>query len=237
MSTRTTARTIGALFVLATATAIAGGLLVAPTEEADALTAAAAAPGAVVTGVLLELVLVLSVVGIGAVAYPVLRREDPGLALGYAATRLLEGVLLLAATLSSVVVLELGRDGVADSGGLVALLVETRSSSYLLGALVMLGVSTVVFNALLLRGRLVPRWLSTWGLVAGVLIATRGVVELSGVEPSALLQAVLAAPIALQEMVLAGWLIVRGFDTPSLAGGLHARTGGMTVDVRIEEGV
>lgn len=237
MTTTTTSRTIGVLFVLATATAIAGGLLVEPTGAPDALTAAAAAPGEVVTGVLLELVLVLSVVAIGALAYPVLRREDPGLALGYAATRLLEGVLLLAATLSSVIVLELGRDGVTDVGGLVAVLVEARTSAYLLGALVMLGVSTVLFNALLLRGRLVPRWLSSWGLVAGVLVAARGVAELYGIEPSGLVQGVLAAPIGLQEMVLAGWLIVRGFDTRGVGSALHAGASGTSVAVRIEEGV
>jgi hypothetical protein len=55
----------------------------------------------------------------------------------------------------------------------------------------------------------VPRWLAWWGLIGGCLLLLRGVVELYGSLPPAA-QAVCAAPIGVQEMVFAGWLIVRG---------------------------
>ena len=62
------------------------------------------------TGVLLELVLAASVAGIGALLFPVLRRRNEGLAMGYVCTRILESVLLLAASVSGLVFLDLGQD-------------------------------------------------------------------------------------------------------------------------------
>jgi len=75
------------------------------------------------------------------------------------------------------------------------------------------------------RSRLVPRWLSAWGLVAIVLVMLSGVlVMLRLTEPMSTTQLVLAAPIGLQEMVLAVWLIAKGFDTSAVA----AESGGRT---------
>jgi hypothetical protein len=62
------------------------------------------------------------------------------------------------------------------------------------------------------RSRLVPRWLSAWGLVAIASLVVSVFLVISGVaEPMSQPQVLLAAPIGLQEMVLAGWLIAKGF--------------------------
>jgi hypothetical protein len=62
------------------------------------------------------------------------------------------------------------------------------------------------------RSRLVPRWLSAWGLVAIASLVVSVVLVISGVaEPMSQPQVLLAAPIGVQEMVLAGWLIAKGF--------------------------
>jgi hypothetical protein len=214
-SNATIARVVGVLFIVATITAIVGGSLLLPLAEEDYLAAAADAPSQIVSGVVLEFVLVLSVIAIAALLHPVLRRHDDGLAVGYVAARILEGVLLLAASVSALLVLSLAVEHGAGTAGVEAVgdaVLAAREWTLLLGSLVMLGVSAVILNALLLRSGLVPSWLSGWGLVGGGLILVRGLIELYGVELSGLLQGVFAAPIALQEMVLAVWLIVRGFD-------------------------
>lgn len=217
---KTTARIVGALFIIATATAIVGGSLLLPLEEPDYLVAVAADEGQVVTGVLLELILVMSVFGIAVLLFPVLKRRNEGLALSYVGARVLEGVLLLAATVSALLILALSQDygtsGVAGVEPLGDLLLAARDWTYLLGSVVVFGTTALILYSLLYQSRLVPVWLSLWGLAGGALILVRGLIEMYGAELSGVVQGVFAAPIAVQEMVLAVWLIVKGFSTPVL---------------------
>jgi hypothetical protein len=70
------------------------------------------------------------------------------------------------------------------------------------------------FNHVLYRSRLVPGWLSLWGLVGGGLLFLYGVLGILGVDTglgSAWM--LLAMPIAVEEMVFAGWLLRKGFFT------------------------
>jgi hypothetical protein len=217
-ASRATARAVGALFILASATAIIGGTLLLPLEEPDVLQAVADAEGQVVTGALLELVLVLSVMAIAALLVPVLAAVDEGLAHAYLGVRILEGVLLLAAAASALVVVGASRDPAAAGGQATSeAMLAIRRGTYDLGSLAMFGVSAVILNALLLRGRLVPVWISVWGLLGGGLILAGGLIVLYGTDPSDVTISLMAAPIGLNEMVLAIWLIVRGFDVPTVA--------------------
>jgi hypothetical protein len=211
-----TARAVAALFVLATAAAIVGGSLLLPLTESTSLAEVSAADGQIVTGALIELVLVLSVVGIAVLIYPVLRRRNEGLALAYVGSRMVEAVLLLVAAISALVVLGLAREAGSSAGSAADAALATREWTYLIGSETMLGVSALILYSLLLRARLVPAWLSLWGLVGGLLILGTGVFEMYGFEFSGLAQGLLAAPIGLNEMVLAAWLIVRGFDERGL---------------------
>ena len=215
---KTTARIVGVLFIIGTVTAIVGGALVEePLKRSNALVAVAGSEGRVVTGVLLELVLAASVAGIGALLFPVLRRRNEGLAMGYVCTRILESVLLLAASVSGLVFLNLSQDhGRAGVDGLAPLgnaVLAGRDRSSVVGGLVMLGVSTLILNSLLLTAKLVPSWLARWGLIAGAFVLACGALQLYG-HVDAVLQAVLVGPVAVYEMVLAVRLISRGFDEP-----------------------
>jgi len=214
------------LFVVATVAAIVGGSLLLPLDEPNYLEAVAASEAQIVTGALLEMLLVLSVVGIAVLINPVLRQRSEGMALAYVGSRLLEAVLLLAAAISALVVLGLSpAGGRADSQAVADVALVTREWTYLIGSTVMLGVSALILYGLLLAGRLVPMWLSVWGLAGGALILLRGLLEVYGVELSGVVQGLLAAPIGLNEMVLAAWLFVRGFDMralPSVAAGTVA---------------
>ena len=206
-----TARTVGVLFIAATVSAVVGGSLVLAIEDQGALATVSADRGRVVTGVLLELVNALAVLGIGTLLFPVLRRRDEGQALAYAAVRTLEAVFLIAASVSALVFLASGPASGAAAGRTAALVLDVRDWTYLVGSLVLLGVGGLLLYSLLYRAALVPPWLSLWGLVGAALILLRGVLEAYDVELPGVAQAVLAAPIALNEMVLAVWLIVRGF--------------------------
>ncbi|WP_185746062.1 DUF4386 domain-containing protein [Oryzihumus leptocrescens] len=205
---------MGALFIVGTVTAVVGGSMVLAIEDPGALSAVAGDQGRVATGVLLELVLALSVLGIGALLFPVLRRRDEGLALAYAGVRTLEAVFLMAASVAALVFLASGPGAPAAGGAgrAPALVLALREWTYLIGSMVLLGAGGLILYSLLFRAALVPTWLSLWGLVAAVLILLRGVLEVYGLDLSVVWQAALAAPIAVNEMVLAVWLIVRGFD-------------------------
>lgn len=157
---RMTVRIVGVLFIVATATAIVGGLLLLPVEEPNALADLAGDRAQVITGVLLELVLVLAVIGIAALLFPVLRRRDEGLALAYLGVRSVEGVLLLAAAVSAVVTLALSeQSGLAEGAGspqVGGLLRASREWSYLVGSMVRLGAGALILYSLLYRASWCP---------------------------------------------------------------------------------
>jgi hypothetical protein len=85
-------------------------------------------------------------------------------------------------------------------------------------AVLAFGVGALMYYWVFYRSRLVPRWLSAWGLVAIALVMVSGLlVMLRLAEPMSTTQVVLALPIAVQEMVLAVWLIAKGFDPSAIA--------------------
>jgi Domain of unknown function (DUF4386) len=78
---------------------------------------------------------------------------------------------------------------------------------------IVFALGAVMFYYVLFRARLVPRWLSGWGLLAALLWASAGVLGLFGlVDTRSMVQIAMALPIASQEMVLAVWLIFGGFN-------------------------
>jgi hypothetical protein len=73
------------------------------------------------------------------------------------------------------------------------------------------GIGALLFYGLLVRARLVPRWLSLWGLAGAALVFAAGLSAL--LSTFGALQYALAVPIGVQEMVLASWLILVGFNS------------------------
>ena len=78
---------------------------------------------------------------------------------------------------------------------------------------IVFSLGSLIFNYLLYQTKLVPRWLSGWGLVAGVLYLASGLLAMfSIVEALSPIYIALQSVKGLQEMVLAVWLIVKGFN-------------------------
>ena len=86
------------------------------------------------------------------------------------------------------------------------------------GAVLTYGLGAVMYYWVFYRSRLVPRWLSVWGLVGATLVAFSGLLVMFRLAPPlGTTQTVMAAPVAVQEMVLAVWLIAKGFNPSAIA--------------------
>jgi hypothetical protein len=95
------------------------------------------------------------------------------------------------------------------------------------------GLTAVILNSLLYQARLVPTWLSIWGLLGGALVVVPGLIQAYGTELSGVAEGIFAAPIAIQEMALALWLIIKGFDTShTIVGVLDTPGMHVTLDVK-----
>ena len=221
---KATARTLGALFIIATvAAALSVAVLNPLLDDPDYLLNLSADESGVVLGTLLDLVTAAAVIAIGVMFFPVLRQSSEGLALGYAAARIIEGAVIVVGALSSLLLLTLSQEFVQasalDAPGFQPLgdvLLAARDWTDILGTVIAFGVSAVILNFLLYKTRLVPRFLSVWGLAGAALLLVAGLLGLSGESPTATPMLLLALPIAVNEMVLALWLIIKGFN-PSAA--------------------
>ena len=74
----------------------------------------------------------------------------------------------------------------------------------------------LIFYFALYQSKLLPRWISVWGMIAAVMMVTSAVLAMFVVELPDSVFGLLVVPIALQEMVMAVWLIIKGFNQPAL---------------------
>jgi hypothetical protein len=205
MSDRKTAIIAGAFFILATMAGVTVAVILGPLLGAEApLQALAANAGMVRLATLLDIIMAGAVIAIAVVLYPVLARAHKALAAGYLVARTVEGLLLALGGMAWIGLLSATE---AQAG----LLMERSTALFSLGAEITFGVTALILNTMLWQARLVPRWLSGWGFIGGGLILALGVLKLLGL-PYASAEAALTAPIALNEMVLALWLIIKGFS-------------------------
>ena len=170
---------------------------------------------AVIIGGILEIIVALAGIGTAVALYPVLKKQNEGVALGLVGSRVLEAGTIFAgvAFLLSVVTLRqagAGADALVTGHALVAL----YDRIFLIGQSFMPAVNDLLLGFLLYQSRLVPRVLSLIGLVGGVLLVSGDVAVLFGLigqhDPSTALAAV---PVALFEFSLGVWLIAKGFNT------------------------
>jgi hypothetical protein len=162
---------------------------------------------------------------IGISMYPILRRHNEGLALGAAGFRIIEGALtcinavliLLLVTLSREFI-KAGPADLAQFQNLGTLLAEGRTWVRDVAALPAWCIGAFLYYALFFKTRLVPRWLSVWGLVGIALtVAASFLVLFRQIAPLSTVHLLMTLPIAPQEMVLAIWLIVKGFNPSATA--------------------
>ena len=219
--TKRLARIVGSLFVMATVAALAAAAFLGTIlGEADYLARVAANDTRVAMVALLELVVAGCVVAIPVFMYPILRRHGEGIARGYLVLRMIEGIALVAMAISLLTLITLGQESVSalatdDPGYLAAgtLLHATGDWSGIIGTQLALGLGALLLNYSLFVSRIVPRFVSVWGLIGAPLMAASAIAAIFGLDPNSALSIALVAPLALNEMALAGWLIIRGFGS------------------------
>ena len=225
-SNRKTAVIVGVLFITATVAAIVGGLFILGSLDApDSLVSVSANESQMLIGVLFELILAGAVVGIGVMMFPIFKKHNETLALGYVGARIFEAVVFVVGVISLLSLLTLSQEYVAGAPDasyfqiLGTLLLAVRDWTLLLGGMIFLGLGALMFYYLLYQSKLIPRFLSVWGLLGATLVLLAGFLNIFGYNPGVFL----SLPIAVNEMVLAVWLIVKGFK-PSAIVSVSAKT-------------
>lgn len=227
MTDQSVARIVGVLFITATVPFSLSVIILLPVLGAsDFLAQVSLQQDRVSVGILLELVNHIAVVSIAVLLYPLLKPFSERLALGYVVARSIEAVLFAIATMHLLTLIFLSHEFVAAGSPAVAHF-HTLGNILLAGhdwdsaplAFIAFSLGALMMNYMLYRIRLVPRWISVFGLLAAASILTARLMLLFGFELSSNTVAMMDAPIFLQEMVFAVWLIFKGFDRSALASG------------------
>jgi hypothetical protein len=176
----------------------------------------------VLLGGWLEVVLALAVVGTAVTLFPVVRRHNEGLAIGYVGLRTLEAAVIAAGIVSLLAVVTLHQHGAGGAGtGAAAVavgkgLVAVHNWTFLLGPGFVCAADTVVLAVLMWRSLLIPRFIAGLGLVGGTLLFASATATLFGAYKQVSLPGSIApVPVFAWELGLAFFLIIKGFRTTS----------------------
>jgi Domain of unknown function (DUF4386) len=230
-STRKTAIVAGVFFLITEVTAIAGVLLYGSVlSSPDFIVSATVDDTGVRAGAFLEVLLAIAVVGTAVTLYPIIRRQNEGMALGHVAGRLIEATIIAVGAISLLAVVTMrhnlaGMTG-AESAAAVTVgqsLVAVHNWTFLFGPKLALGVNTVLLAYLMYRSRLVPRAIGMLGLVGGSLIFASGTAVMFGLyEDMSIPGFAAAAPVLAWELSVATWMIVKGFKPSPITADLTA---------------
>jgi hypothetical protein len=224
-SHRNYAISAGILFIIADVVGFLSLPFMGPVNATDYLVSVSTNANQVTTAALLLFIGGAAAIGIGISLYPVLKKYNEGLALGAVGFRIAEGMLDFVAVIGLLVLITLSQQFV-NAGA--------PASSYFqtLGALVDGGyhwtsnivklmafsIGAMLYYIIFYRTKLVPRWLSGWGIVAAIFTMVSALLTMYGlIAPFSTAQVILNLPILPQELVLAVWLIIKGFNPSAIA--------------------
>jgi hypothetical protein len=177
-------------------------------------------------GALLVLVMAVADAGIAIAAYPVLKKRNVSVAIGYFGARIVESLIFCVSAISLLLLVTLSHEfvqaGAPDATyfhTLGELLLAARDwAGHVVLDVAVFPLGALAFYYVLYQSKLVPRWLSGWGLIAAVLYwAASLLVMFALIIPLSTGHIVLQAPLGLQEIALAIWLIVKGFNPSAIA--------------------
>jgi len=229
-SYRKNARIAGILFIAAIVVPVLSIPFTRHINTPDYLINVAVNANQVTIGAIIELIYAFACASIAIWLYPVLRKQNESLALGSVAFRIFEGILYIVSVTGLLSLLALSQEfvkaGAPDVSAFQALgtlLLAARDWVGMLGSSAFI-VGALMYYYVFYKSKLIPRWLSVWGLIgvpfwiAEILLSMFGLIE-----PFSTTVILLDLPIAINELVLAVWLIVKGFN-PSAIASLSAKT-------------
>ena len=168
----------------------------------------------IIVGAVMEIIVALAGIGTAVILFPVVKRQNEGVALGFVGSRILEGATIFAGVVCLLSVVALRQSG-GGANALVAgrVLVAMYDKTFLIGQSLMPAVNALLLGSLLYQSRLVPRVLPILGLIgAPLLIAAQTAIMFGLIGRLSPLAAIAALPIALWEFSLGVWLTVKGFN-------------------------
>jgi hypothetical protein len=217
---------VGALFIIATAASILSTVFLGSTLAAPvSLNAVNANETSVMISAMLQFIAALSAFGTAVTIYPILKRHAEGLAISYVGLRLLENGFYILGVVSLLILLTISQEYVAGAINalyqpLTSLVLTLQDWALTIGTVIIFGIGSIVLNYVLYQSRLIPRWLSVWGLIGAAFVILYGLIGISTLhtEINSTLT-LLAAPIAVQEMLFAVWLIIKGYNKSAITSG------------------
>ncbi len=225
---RITAILVGVLYIVGTVSGIlsmiATGSLLAGPISPEQISANA---NPITLGALLVLTMGLALAMVPVLMYPILKKHNQSLAMGYVVFRgALETVTYLVLAISWLVVVNVSQAYVRDSANALASFQESSALVLAVGATgftlteIIFPLGALMFYIVLYQSKLIPRWISGWGLVAVVPYLAAGFSHVFGlIDSMATISTVMFVPMLVQEMVMAVWFIVKGFNADGIAAG------------------
>jgi hypothetical protein len=224
-SNKITAKMVGILFILAAVSAVAGVLLYDPfLTSSDYLTKGSEYYNQVVLGAVMELILVISAVGTATIMFPLLRKYNETIALWHVCFRFLEAVVITIGIISVLALLTLSKEYVAGGATNIAsyqasgtTLKAIHDWTFSLGPNFMLGINTMMYSYIFYKSKMVPRFIPILGMTGATLVFICALLVMFDViDQVSLWGGLLALPVAANEMILAVWLIAKGFNESAI---------------------
>jgi hypothetical protein len=223
---RTNAAVVGVLFIIGTVTGAIAAISAKPIlDTPDYLTTISANERQIIIGTFLVFLEGVACAGIGLALYPIMKKYSTGLAIGVVGFRLAEGILEILGGVITIGLLALSQEfvkaGVPDAAYFqtIGAIIKAGDAWLINGASLLLWcIGALMYYTVFYQYRLVPRWLSGWGLVGITLAMIGGVLVMLHVIPGfGTVQMLFNLPIMPQEMVLAVWLIAKGINSSAAA--------------------
>ena len=224
MNPQTLARVTGVLFLITYITSIpAFFVFYAPVLHDPGYITGAGPDTSVLLGAFLEVLLIIANIGSAVAVFPVLKRQNEVLALGFVTARIVESAFIAVGILSLVTVVTLRQHAVgADAATLTLVgqaLVAIHGWTFRLGPNFVVGVGNgLMLGYMMYRSGLVPRPMAMLGLIAGALLCASAIAMLFGVlELGSAAQALAGMPEFFWELSLGIYLTVKGFRPAAVA--------------------
>ncbi|MDQ0756206.1 hypothetical protein QFZ61_002193 [Arthrobacter sp. B3I4] len=231
-STRKTALTAGVFYLVTFASSIPAVFLLEPVLNHADYVVSAGNDTSVVWGCLLDLINAFACVGTAVALFPVVKRQNESVALGFVTARLFEAAVIAIGVVSLLAVVSLRQSGTAgaDPGSLFSAgqaLVAVRNATFLVGPGTIPAVNALLLGYLLFRSRLVPRVIPILGLIGAPLLLLSAILSMFGLNNQvSVLSAVATLPIFLWELSLGLYLTFKGFKpSPILSEAAAHRVG------------
>lgn len=220
-SHRNTSKLVGVFFILGTFSLFIGQAFYGPILDSTGyLDILYPNKATMLTGILIEFAGFLGLIFIPILLFPILKIRNRVLAWGYLIFRFFEVVLLTIAQVAKLSLIGLSQDYLSNTGGDTSYFHHmgdmVHSILYWVDSGGLIYITVFVLGALMLyyelfKIRLVPRWISVWGLISVSTLLIASMMFTLDIL-SAEIAVMLMIPLAIQEQVMAIWMIVKGFN-------------------------